>query len=557
MQQIKTLISKAIKDLYSLDEDVILMNAKKRQWHFSFVWTMKLAKILWKSWEQIAQEIQNEIWNSELINNFEIIKPWFLNFYISDNLLLQRLDEKSCDNKNNKILIEYGQENIAKHMSIGHLRWNIIGQSLSNIYNKLWWTVMTDNHIWDHWTQFWKLIIAYRKWWDDTLIEKDPITELNKLYVKFCQEAENNPDLDDSAREEFLKLEKWDIENKKLWQKFIDYSMIEFKYMHNILWSRFDTYLWESYYTPMLPDIIKEIDDKIWVIWEKWAKIIEFEDMTPLMYVKKDWSTLYATRDLATNKYRIEQLKVKKIAQVVWKEQSLYFKQVIKASEMLWWTKWQVEITHVKNWLVSLPEWKMSTRKWRVILLRKLIETWIEEARKLLESKDSYKQFTKQEQEKLVNDIAIWAIKFNDLYQDRETDITFTWEKALTFEWASGPYMQYAHARTCWILRKSENQIVQKKEIAWFWHEKERELAFHLWNYSDVIEKAAENYKPHLIARYIYDLSQIFNSFYATCSVLQWDSQSTINLRLFLVWKTKDTLKDGLELLWIVAPEKM
>ena len=273
-------------------------------------------------------------------------------------------------------------------MSVWHLRSNIIGQAIANIYKKLNWNVICDNHIWDYWTQFGKLIFAYKMWWDDKIIENDPITELNNLYVKFHDEQDKDLNIENKWRQEFLKLEKWDKENIKIWKKFIDYSMQEFKEIHWILWSKFDSYLWESFFVPMLDEIIKEIDEKIWSVWEWWAKIIKFKNLPTMMYVKSDWATLYSTRDFATLKYRINKLKVNKIVQVVWKEQSVYFKQLYKWCEMMWWFKW-VEAVHAKNWLVSLPEWKMSTRKWRVVLLRKLINTWMEKTKELLETKES------------------------------------------------------------------------------------------------------------------------------------------------------------------------
>ena len=329
--------------------------------------------------------------------------------------------------------------------------------------------------------------------------------------------------------------------------------------MYDYLWSEFDTFYWESFYLSMLPGVIKEIDDKIWKTWEKGAKIIEFDSMTPLMYQKKDWATLYATRDFATIKFRIGEYNPKKIAYVVWKDQTLHFRQLFKAASRLWWTD-NIKLIHARFGMVRLPEGKMSTRKWRVIRLRDLIETAFKEARKLLETKDSYLEFDKVQQEKLVKDLAIWAIKFNDLSQDRETDITFTWEKAITFEWMSGPYMQYAHARTCGILRKVldclENYEADIKSLE-FTHEKERSLAFLLWNYKDILIRSAEEFKPHLIARYIYDLSQEFNSFYAACSVINAKTDNEKKLRVFLVQKTQEFLKEGLELLGIVAPEKM
>lgn len=555
MDELKKLFSSVILELYWIELDAGFMQAKKGEGHFSFASTMKLAKDVWKPWLVIAEEIRDKIWKNKLIWEFIIVSPWFLNFWLSDYWLLKRLEIKKY-HEEWVVVIDYWGENIAKEMSIGHLRSNIIWSSIAKIYSHLGWKVVKDNHLWDYWTQFWKLIYAYKLWWNDKIIESNPIEELNNLYVRFHKESKDNPTLDDLGREEFKRLENWDKENHDIWQRFVDFSLNDYKQIYSFLWSEFDTYLWESFYLPMLPELIEELNN-IWVIWEEWAKLIEFDNMPPLMYLKKDWASLYATRDLATIKYRMRTYSPKKIIYVVGNDQSLQFKQTFATASRLNWPD-LAELFHAKFWLVRLPEWKMSTREWRVIKLRDLIETGLDETRRLLETKDSYKWFSTEEKADLVLKIAIWAIKFNDLYQDRETDITFNWEKALSLEWASGPYMQYAYVRTMWILNKiweiNLNPIVIQELPL---NDKEKELIFHLWNYNQVVERAWNECKPHFIARYIYELSQVFNSFYAACPVMHETNEVKKNLRIYLVKKTGDILKQWLELLWIPVPNKM
>jgi len=593
MNKLLNLLKQTVKKLYWYEWDFIIYDAKKWQWHYALKETMKLAWMQKKSWMDISQDIFDEIKDSDLIEKCEIFKPWFLNIWLSDKILIEWIRNERTPafitkNKNKKILIEYWNENIAKQMSVGHLRSNIIWKSLKNIYEKLNYQVETINHLWDYWTQFWKLIVAYKKWWNDEEIEKNPIEELNRIYVKFHEEEKKDPDLENQWREEFKKLENWDKENHRIWQKFVDFSLTEFQKIYDVLGSEFDYMKWESFYIPFLPKIIEELNNsEISEIWEWWAGIVPFwEKKAPLMYLKSNGSTTYATRDLAAIKWRAENIKPDKVFYCVWKEQSQHFQQVFEVAEKMWYNKW-AELIHVKNWLYKLANWeKFSTRKWNVIRLSELLETARIKARELLETKDSFKNFeTEKEKTELVESLAIWAIKFTDLSQDRETDITFNWDKAITFEWMSGPYMQYAHARTCGILRKAELVIPVKAGIwncielkkarkthaqipdiffqkipewqAIFTHQKERDLAFFLSKYWEELKKAWKTAKPHIIARYIYTLSQEFNSFYDKCSVLNAETEESKKLRLFLVKKTQETIWEWLRLLWVDDLERM
>jgi arginyl-tRNA synthetase len=565
MQNLLNLLKETLKKLYGYEADFILYDAKKWEGHYSLKETMKLAGMQKKSWEEIAKEILAEIENSDLIEKIEIFKPGFLNFWLSDKALLEGLAEFNPDNSDQKILIEYWNENIAKQMSVWHLRSNIIWKSLLNIYRRLGYQVSTINHLWDYWTQFWKLIVAWKKWWNEEELEKNPIEYLNKIYVQFHEEVEQEPELENQWREEFKKLEKWDEENRKIWKKFVDFSLKEFQEIYNVLGSEFDLLQGEAFYEEMLSRIISDLDKTIWVEWDKWAKIVPMwkpeEEKAPLMYQKWDWSSTYATRDLAAIKWRADNLAPSKILYCVWKEQAQHFQQVFSVAEQVDFNKW-AELIHVKNWLYKLP-WgeKFSTRKWNVIRLRELLDTARVKAKKLLETKDSYKTFDPEYKEKVVESLAVWAIKFTDLSQDRETDITFTWEKAITFEWMSGPYMQYAHARTCGILRNAEEAWISPGTLKVpgfsFTHQKEKDLSFFLSKYPEELKKAGSNAKPHFIARYIYSLSQEFNSFYDQCSVLQAETEDSVKLRLFLTKKTQETIWEGLRLLGVEDLERM
>jgi len=606
MNFIEIKIAEILKNLFWYEENFFIYenDLKKNQWYFSLKETMKIFWIL-KKWElkssfqfknpeEICEKIISEInvntpENKKFLENiekFEIQKPGFINIFLTEKWILKFFEnqeeiflENKKNNQNKKILVEYWNENIAKEMWVGHLRSNIIWKSLINLLKKMDFQVSSINHLWDYWTQFWKLIYAWNQWWNKEELEKNPIKFLNKIYVKFNDEYEKAKAVSEEKwkefnefwKIEFKKLEDWDEENLEIWKIFVKYSLKEFQEKYHILWSKFDLMQWEYFYWFMLDEIIWWLNkSEIWEIWENWAKIVKFfdkkwEEKAPLMYQKGDWSSTYATRDLAAIKWRAENVFNKtgpnEILYCVWKEQSQHFEQVFEVAEKMNWNKWAI-LTHIKNGHYRLPEWKMSTRKWNVIKLDKLIETSRIKARELLETKESFWNFDSGYKEKLVESIAIWAIKFNDLCQDRDWDITFTFEKAITFDWMSGPYMQYAHTRAASILRKiwdfktwklenlseenfSKNidQKIKEKNLLFF-------ISKHYW----VLELSLKTYKVHHIARYIYNLSQEFNSFYAVCNVVNpendenWENKK---LRIFLTKKVKEIIWEGLKILGV------
>lgn len=617
MLEISNKLKTILEEKYNFTENFMLFDAKPWEWHFSFKESLKMSKIVWKNPLELCEEIKSFFWEMDKVDKIEIYKPWFINFFLSNKWILELLKNEEIVKKNEKILVEYWNENIAKEMSVGHLRSNIIWKSLINLFKFLKYEVVSVNHLWDYGTQFWKLIVAFEKWGNEKDLEKNPIKYLNEIYVKFHEEMKNNESLEVLAREKFVELEKefwqlfikifsWKFLNDKnflkyssfkeleyffkmkmfnpksldensddldnffkiasdekyknilLWLKFREFSLKEFLEKYELLGSKFDYFLWESFYLPFLNDLIWEIDKSIWEKWEKWAKIVSFWEKAPLMYQKSDWASTYATRDLTAIKFRTNVFKADKILYCVWNEQSQHFQQVFEVAKKVWFSK-SADLIHIKNWLFSLPEWKISTRKWNVIKLSELFDESFKRAKKILEEKEYYKKLSNEEQNILMKNIAIWAIKFNDLSQDRERNIVFSFDKAISFEGMSGPYMQYSFARTCGILRKAWEQKVLYKDLKenFFTNEKEKELAFFLWKFHKVLEISAKNYKIHHLARYIYELSQVFNSFYAENRVLDVESENSKQIRIFLVQKTSETISKGLEILGIKALERM
>jgi len=550
-------ITKAVKDLFGATVSFTVIPALKFGDYASNV------AMLVKDGDpnETAEQLKNKLLESktftEKVSRVEIAGPGFLNFTIDDTALWKEI--KSCEtppmnNEPKTILVEYGQENIAKPMSVGHLRSNIIGQSLVNIFKFLGDKVISDNHLGDWGTQFGKLIVAFKKWGDKEKVGKDPIAELTSLYVMFHKEAAENPSLEDEARTEFKKLEDGDTENEKLWQWFKEESIKEFEKLYHRLGVKFDFMHGEAFYKNDLKDIIDELlEKKIAVKNEDGSIMVTFSEEfspSPLLIQKSDGATLYATRDLAAVKFYKKEFNPDLVLQCAGSEQALHFKQFYNTAERAGWIG-EGQFIHVQNGMVRLPEGKMSTRKGTTIKLEDLFNESEERTKKILEERKS--EIEKNEKDELVKTISTGAIIFSDLGQNREDNISFTWDKALSFDGYSAPYLQYTYARARSILRKEEPKHFEFKKFS---TEEERGLAFKLSLFKDEVVKSKETFHPHIIARYIFDLSQTFNNFYNTTPVINSLPEEK-GLRLLLVEKTSIVIKTGLSLLNIKAPERM
>ncbi len=550
-------ITKAVKDLFGEAVSFTVTPAEKFGDYAS-----NIAMII-KNGEpsETAEQIKRKLLESknftEIISRAEIAGPGFLNFTVNDVVLWEEIMgcETAPTNNNPKtILIEYGQENIAKQMSVGHLRSNIIGQSLVNLFKFIGNKIISDNHLGDWGTQFGKLIVAFKKWGDKEKVLKDPIAELNALYVMFHQEAENNSSLEDEGRAEFKKLEDGDAENEKLWRWFREESVKEFEKIHERLGVKFDFMHGEAFYKDDLKNIIDELlEKKIAVKNEDNSIMVAFPEEfspSPLLIQKSDGATLYATRDLAAIKFYKKEFKPDLVLQCVGSEQTLHFKQIYNTAERAGWIK-EREFINIQNGLIRLPEGKMSTRKGTVIKLEDLFNEAEEKTKKILEERKS--EIEENEKDELIKMIATGSIIFSDLGQNREENITFNWDKALSFDGYAAPYLQYTYARAKSILRKEEPKIFEFKNFS---NNEERKLAFKLSLFRDEVLKASETFHPHIIARYIFELAQTFNNFYNTTPVINSAPEEKYP-RLLLVEKTSAVIRVGLSLLNIKVPERM
>lgn len=562
MNTLKKNIREIVLKLFDVQlDDVAIEFPKELQFgDIALPVAMQLAKRLQKNPREVATRIteQLQVLNLDFVAKIEVAGPGFINITCTDAFLLQQIsqgfEDAKEDNKEKKILLEYGAENVAKSMTVGHLRSNIIGQACANMYRKLGWWTTTDNHLGDWGLQFGKLIVAYRLWGDKEAIEKNPINELVKLYVQFHQEEEKDETYTDKARVEFAKLERGDVENKALWEWFYKESMKEFHEMHHILGIVHDTELGEAFYTPWLDHVVQLCQEKgLTQSSEDGAIYVDLGKGKPPFYIlKKDGSTLYSTRDLATIEWRLNQYpNLLRMVYFVDYSQKLHFDSLFETAKRLGWF---CDYTLAHFGLVRLPEGKMSTRKGNVVYLKQLVAEGIARAEQVLEEKKV--DLPAEEKVVLAKMIALGAIKFGDLVHNRTGDITFTWETAINFDGDTSAYLQYTHARIKSILRKGEYKEGQSF-LAEFPLPLEHYLISLLSRYSAIVERAADGYTPHILAQYLLEIAAYFNQFYNDVPVMKADTEQQKLARLYLINQVATVLKDGLGLLGIEVPERM
>ncbi len=536
-----------------------------------------LSKIFKKSPNIIATELSNTLQTMITINhpaspNFKgglrviaeikAIGP-YVNFFV-DKVTLSEIALKTIseerDGYGNKtlgkgktVVVDFSSPNIAKHLAVHHLRSALIGNAIRNIYKTLGYTCVGINHLGDWGTQFGQLIVAYKKWGSENAHKTYTVTDLNNLYVRFHQEAEKNPDLEDEARAWFKKLESGDFEAKDLWQHFKDISLQEFQKIYDMLGIHFDAFVGESFYNTMVEDTITRIKENGLAKVSEQALIIDLEpyNMPPCLLRKKDDTTLYATRDIAAAEYRKKTYDFDKMIYVVGSEQKLHFNQFFKVLALME-HDWANRCVHVDFGLMKFKDGKMSTRKGKVVLLEDLLIEAVERIRKIIEGKNP----SLENKEAVARDVGIGAVIFADLCTKRNKDVVFDWDEVLNFEGETGPYIQYTHARLCSILRKYGKPVTADIHFKLLKEDEAITLIKNLGQLPSVIIKAAEFYEPSLICNYLIDVCGSLNRFYNAHRVLSDDEELT-KARILLVDTTRQVIKNGLNILGMQAPEQM
>jgi arginyl-tRNA synthetase len=521
-----------------------------------------LSKKLRKAPEQIAERLASEMKATELIREISSVGP-YINFKVDKTrqaeFVLTRIFEQEAAYGSDRIgqgktiVIDFSSPNIAKPFGIGHLRTTVIGNALYHIFRKLGFEVVRINHLGDWGTQFGKVILAYKMWGDEKEFLEDPISTLYELYVRFHREEEKDPKLEDEARGWFKKLEDGDEEAVGLWKKFRDYSLKEFKRVYEMLYIEFDTYPGESFYNEFMDQTIEEIKAKGLAEMSQDALIVNLEthDLPPCLLKKKDEATLYATRDIAAAIYRYSTYKFYKSLYVVGSAQRLHFQQVFKVLELMGY-KWAKDCVHIDFGWIKFKQEMMSTRKGNIVLLEDVLNKSVELARKIIDEKSP----DLQNKEEVAREVGIGAVIFSDLSTRRNKDIDFDWDQALSFDGETAPYVQYTHARLCSLMRKYGRPVRKEINYEVFSTQEEIALTRLLEDFPRKVKSAAETYEPAFICSFLIDLCSNFNRFYQKHRIITEDEKST-SARMLLVKAIQVTLKSGLSLLGIEAPERM
>lgn len=453
------------------------------------------------------------------------------------------------------IIIDYSSPNICKPFGIGHIRSTVIGHALTLILESQGCRCIGINHLGDWGTQFGKMIVAYRRWADDRKLEQDPVDYLYYLYVRFHQEAEADPGLEEEARLWFKRLEEGEAEAVAYWELFRRLSLENYEGVYKLLGIKFSYHHGESHYNDMLDDTIRLIQERGIAAESEGALIVDLEQygLPPAMLRKKDGATLYLTRDLAAALYRKRTFAFTRALYVVGAEQTLHFQQMVRVLELLG-LPWAADCIHVPFGLIRFKEGRMSTRKGKMILLDDVLQRAISLAREIIEEKNP----TLADKEGVARAVGLGAVRFGDLSNDRIKDIEFDWEKVLDFSGETAAYIQYAHARICSILRRAglDDPAWSEEAGERLEREEERAMLRTLAAFPGKISDAAGSYRPSILARYLIDVARDFNRFYHECPVLV-DERELRQARLLLIAAVRRVLQNGLGLLGITAPGEM
>ena len=556
--KIKNDIYEILKEYVNLD-DIIVENPKDRKMADYAAPCFLYAKIMHKSPNDIAVMIKENL-NENDYEKIEVING-YLNIFINKKSTTKYIINKILNEKNQygdniigkekTIVIDYSSPNIAKPFGVGHLRSTVIGNALKNICEKNGYKVIGINHLGDWGTQFGKLIAAYKRWGNEEEVRKNPIDELKRLYVKFHEEAKDNPELDDEGRHYFKTLEDGDAESLRLWEWFKNESLAEFNKTYDLLGIKsFDSYNGEAFYNDKMDGVVTELVDKKLLETSDGAEIVKLgDDMPPALIKKSDGATLYITRDLAAAFYRKNNYNFDEALYVVGNEQTLHFSQ-LKAVLKRMGYEWSKDVHHISFGLILQDGKKMSTRQGKSIKLHDVLVEAIELANKYINERSD----NLENKEEVSRQIGVGAVIFNDLKNYRTNDIEFNLEEILRFEGETGPYIQYTYARINSLLNHKKNIDINYDNVSineYMWN-----VIFKLYSFSDTIRRAKEKYDPSEIAKYIMDLAQDFNKLYANEKFIDEDIEAT-EFRLQIGEIVSIVLKEGMRLLGIDVPNKM
>ena len=524
----------------------------------------KLAKALRKAPPMIAAELAKEF---EGFGGIVKAEPagGYLNFFLdrtgeAKKLVLKVLEEgdsygSSDEGGMRNVCIDFSSINICKPFGIHHITTTVLGHSLSRVFRHLGYNPVRINHLGDWGTQFGKMLVAYKKWGDKERIENaaSPTRELVDLYVKFHQEAEKDPSLDDEARAAFRSIELHDPENWELYQWFKELTIREAQRVYDLLGVEFDSYNGEAFYEDKMPAVIDELKAKGVTTVDNGMTIVDLSayDMPPCLILKSNGGTIYPTRDITAAIYRKNTYDFYKNLYVVAYQQNLHFRQVFKTLELMGYD-WAKDCVHVNFGMISMQDMTFSTRKGNAIYLEDVLMKAIEKTKAIMQEKSP----DLADMDEVARQVGVGAVVWGPLYSSRIKDFTFSWEKALNFEGETAPYAQYTHARCCSVLRKAEGYDIVKADWSCLDNESTANLIKAMKALPAAIENAAEKYEPYLISRNVIEICSAFNKFYFENRIMD-ENEGVRSARLAVTDAARKAIKLGLYLVGIEAPERM
>jgi len=556
-------LSTQLSDHLTIDKIYHLLEKPKIEEHGDLAFpTFQLAKVFRKNPAEIAADLSKEF-SSEVVSSVKAVGP-YLNFYldkgeVSAEVLGEILSAKenygASDIGNGKnIPLDMSSPNIAKPMSMGHLRSTVIGNALANIVDKLGYNPIKINYLGDWGTQFGRLITAYKLWGEEEKVRTNPIAELNELYVRFHEELEEEPELESVGREWFRKLEAGDEEAVQLWRWFREESLNEFNTIYERLGITFDSMNGEAFFNDKMDEVVDILTEKELLIEDQGAQVVRLDeyDLQPALIKKQDGATLYITRDIAAALYRKRTYDFDQALYVVGQDQIYHFNQ-LKAVLNKMGYQWEEDIHHIIFGLISIDGAKMSTRRGKVVLLEDVLNEAVERALLLINEKNP----TLSNKEEVAEQVGVGAVLFHDLQHDRRNDFNFNLDEIVQFEGETGPYVQYTRARALSILKKANvdaNDFIKDQNYSltdqYSWP-----IIKLIQSFSDNLARAHQEFEPSIIAKHALHVAQAFNRFYANIRVL--DDHPEKDSRLALVYSVALMLEEDLRILGVQAPDEM
>ncbi len=522
--------------------------------------TFSLARHMRKAPALIAQELAAAIPTTSWLDEVKAVGG-YLNFTINKaemaQVVLQRVFTEgnrygACAmGDGQSVVIDFSSPNIAKPFAVGLIRTTVLGHALSRLFSFCGYKVERVNHLGDWGTQNGKWIVGWRLWGDEAKLQENPIKELLRLYVRFHQEAEENPQLEDEARQAFRQLEEGDPEAYALWSRFRALSIEEFKRVYARMGIEFDSYAGEAFYTDKMDKVVDMLKSKGLLVQSEGAGVVNLgDDLPPCLILRSDGATLYPTRDLAAALYRWQQYEPVHVLYVVDVRQSLHFKQVFGVLAKAG-CDWVDRYEHIAFGFIKFGDEVMATRKGNVIILEDVLDEAAARALAIMQERNPQLP----NKEAIAQDVGIGAIIFRFLMYNRLKDISFDWESALNFEGDTGPYVQYTHARASSVLRKAGVQLkMDKLNIGLLNAAEEVALLREIERFPAVVVECVEARDPAGLAHHLLELCRAFNAFYHVHRVVGSES---MHERLALVAATRTVIANGLHLLGLAAPEEM